>query len=151
MTLNLSGMNLTIFWSNFVRFTFDSQRIFMVNEGKRMNKTKKIELPQVPDEKLQSSSESFQLNTQKFYIKWRKSATKSYEWDWNYLQSSEWDVYRKEQALYTGTNQPFNANTRTDADCTVRSWTQTVQFNRERLRESPDVTDEKKTNSAGQL
>lgn len=39
--------------------------VFMVNEGKTTNKTKKIELPQFPDEKLQSSSESFQLNDTK--------------------------------------------------------------------------------------
>lgn len=65
MTLNLSRMNLTIFLSNLARFTLDSQRVFMVNEGKITNKTKKIELPRFPHEKLQSSSVSFQINDTK--------------------------------------------------------------------------------------
>lgn len=48
ITRNKIGMNLTIFLSNFTRFTLDSQHVFKVNEGKRTNKNRENRTPSVP-------------------------------------------------------------------------------------------------------
>ncbi len=128
MTLNLSRMNLTIFLSNFARSTLDSQRVFMVEEGKivqnKENSTPSV--LQLNDTKVMSHNSDVIQNLFQQLLHsnpvWFTTLNEE-----NQLMNGNEIIYKAQNGTYieknTDTNQPFNANTRTDAVCTVGSWT----------------------------